>query len=343
MLKKILYLVLFLSVIAATVAYWGYATIFVSNTAFDSETYSIEIPDEAGFDTVKKILESDSILSDISSFEKVAGWMNYDKKKVPSGRYIIHKGWNNREIIGLLRSGRQEPIKVTFNNVRNIEQLMGEISKGISLDSISLTRYFTKETVIKELGYNKENFMSLFIPNTYNLYWNITPEKIGQRMKKEHTSFWSKKNRLSKAEKLGLTKNEIYTLASIVEKESQHGPERSTIAGLYLNRLKRGQLLQADPTVVYATGNFNLRRVLNKHLEIDSPYNTYKNIGLPPGPIYMPSIQSIDAVLNPKKHSYLYMCAKPGYGTQHAFAKTLKGHNKNANTYRRWLSEEGIR
>jgi len=166
------------------------------------------------------------------------------------------------------------------------------------------------------------------------MFWNVTPKEIVDRLIKEQKAFWNKKDRKAKAEKLGMSEKEIYTLASIVEKESQYGPERPIIAGLYLNRLKRGIALQADPTVVYANGDFELRRVLNKHLAFDSPYNTYKYNGLPPGPIFMPSIQSIDAVLDYQKHDYLFMCAKPGYGTKHAFAKTLRGHNRNANEYR---------
>ncbi len=329
--------------IAGGVAFWGYNTIFTPNTAFDTPEYHLKIPKNYGFKEVKAILQKENVLKDISTFEKVAQWMNYKKEAVPSGNFNIKKGWNNREIISAIRSGIQLPIKLIFNNVRDVPGIAGAITTNIALDSAALAQFFIDPNTYNSIGYNKEDFMTLFIPNTYSVYWNITPKKLLKRLQKEHKYFWSKKDRLAKAKKQNLTPNEVYTLASIVEKESQHGPERPTIAGLYLNRLKKGIHLQADPTVVYATGNYGLRRVLNKHLKVDSPYNTYKNPGLPPGPIYMPSIQSIDAVLNPKKHDYLYMCAKPGYGTKHAFAKTLRGHNKNANAYRRWLSSEGIR
>ena len=173
--------------------------------------------------------------------------------------------------------------------------------------------------------------------------WNIAPEAIADRMEKEHQFFWSQNNRLQKAKEIGLSPTEVYTLASIVEKESQSKIERPIIAGLYLNRLKTGIPLQADPTVVFAVGDFTLRRVLNKHLEIDSPYNTYRFTGLPPGPICMPSISSLDAILNAEKHRYLYMCAKPDNSGLHVFAESLSEHNVNANRYRRWLNQRGIR
>ncbi|MFT6335905.1 MAG: UPF0755 protein [Saprospiraceae bacterium] len=342
-MKKILYAILILGLIAGFAAYWGYNSIFTPNTSFSDKEYELKVLNESSYDDVKKLIESNDILIDVASFDRVADWMNYKKDKVASGRYLIKKEWNNREIVGLLRAGNQKPVKVTFNNVRSMDQLAGLISKDLAVDSIMLSDYLSKPEVMKELGFSKETFMTTFIPNTYNMFWDITTKQIVSRMTKEQKDFWNKKDRKAKATKLEMTEEEVYTLASIVEKESQHGPERSIIAGLYLNRLKRGIALQADPTVIFANGNFELRRVLNKHLEFDSPYNTYKYPGLPPGPIYMPSIQSIDAVLDYDKHDYLYMCAKPGYGTKHAFAKTLRGHNKNANEYRAWLNKQGIR
>ena len=343
MMKKILYAILILGLIVGFVAYWGYNSIFTPNTSFSDKEYELKIPNESSYDNVFKLLESNNILTNVASFDRVSGWMNYKKILVPSGRYIIKKNWNNREIVGLLRAGNQKPVKVTFNNVRSMDQLAGLISKDLAVDSIMLSEYLSKSEVINEIGFSKETFMTTFIPNTYNMFWDVSPKEIVSRMVQEQNDFWNKKDRKAKSVKLEMTEAEIYTLASIVEKESQHGPERPIIAGLYLNRLKRGIPLQADPTVVFANGNFELRRVLNKHLEFDSPYNTYKYPGLPPGPIYMPSIQSIDAVLDYDNHDYLYMCAKPGYGTKHAFAKTLRGHNKNANEYRAWLNKQGIR
>lgn len=343
MFKKLLRVFFLLFLLGAGIAFWGYNSIFTANTAFSEDTKSIEIRPESSFSDVVKLLKDENVITNIGSFKRVAKWMNYQKKNVPSGKYSIKKGSNNREIVGLLRAGFQEPIKVTFNNVRNIEQLSGAISKELAIDSSTLVSYLSDPQLPAQYGYTKETFLTAFIPNTYQMYWDITPEKILSRLVKEHNDFWNKKDRKAKAQALEMTEAEVYTLASIVEKESQHGPERPTIAGLYLNRLKRGQPLQADPTVVFANNKFDLKRVLNEHLAFDSPYNTYKYSGLPPGPIYMPSIQSIDAVLDYEKHSYLYMCAKPGYGTKHAFAKTLRGHNRNANEYRAWLNSEGIR
>lgn len=343
MLKKIGIILLVFITIGAAVAYWGYNTVFAPNTAFSEQQQILKLRPGSSYEDVKNKLLRKNIVSDIESLDRVAGWMKYKKDEVPAGLYTIKKGWNNKQIISMLRSGNQTPISVTFNNVRTADELAGQITKDLALDSASLAQYFDRSEVSFKAGLTGKTMMTLFIPNTYSLFWDISEEELIARMQREHDTFWSKNDRMTKAKALDMTPAEVYTLASIVEKESQHGPERPIIAGLYLNRLKKGIALQADPTVVYANGDFGLRRVLNKHLEFDSPYNTYKYSGLPPGPIYMPSIQSIDAVLNYDKHDYLYMCAKPGYGTEHAFAKTLRGHNENANQYRSWLNTQGIR
>lgn len=343
MLKKLIYFFLFVVVLAGIGGYWAYNKIFTPNTAFDSESLMVKIPKESSFDDVLLILEQENVLLDASSFEMVAEWMNYVRKVVPSGNFEVEKGWNNKQIISKLRSGIQKPMKVTFNNVRTIEELMGPLSMEIGLDSTELATYFLNPLTQEQLGFTQETMLTLFIPNTYQMYWDVSLEQFGERMKKEHNTFWDSNNRRQLAKDLELSEAEVYTLASIVEKESLHKSERPIIAGLYLNRLEQGIPLQADPTVVFANGDFGIRRVLNKHLEIESPYNTYKNHGLPPGPIYMPSIESIDAVLNPEDHDYIFMCAKPGFGTKHAFAKTNRGHEKNARIYHKWLSEQGIR
>jgi len=343
MLKKLLYLFLILLIIGGIGAYWAYDSIFLPNTAFEQEVVNIQIPKKSSYDDVLKILKEDDLLIDYSSFDRVAGWMNYQRVNVPSGNFEIKKDWGNKELITKLRSGIQKPKTITFNNVRTIEELMGPLSAEISLDSTELLEYFGDPLIQSELGFTKETILTLFIPNTYQVYWDISAENIGKRMLKEHKAFWDKNQRRENAEKMGMTPAEVYTLASIVEKESLRASERPIIAGLYLNRLNRGIPLQADPTVVFANGDFGLRRVLNVHLEYDSPYNTYKYAGLPPGPIYMPSIESIDAVLKPEQHDYIFMCAKPGYGTEHAFAKTNRGHEKNARKYHQWLSSQGIR
>jgi UPF0755 protein len=325
------------------VAFTLYKSIYTPNINQDKEDLLLEIPSESSFQDVYSILRKGNYLVDSLSFYRVATLMKYVKDDVPSGKYQLLPTWNNRELIGNLRSGNQIPVKVTFNNLRTVEELAGKISYYMEMDSLDILQSLKQEEKLKELGLNKDNILSLFIPNTYNLYWNEDVDKLLSRMKNENEKFWASNDRLAKAEALGLTKEEVYTLASIVEKESLRNDEKPIIAGVYLNRLKRGMMLQADPTVVFAVGDFSIRRVLKKHLAFESPYNTYKNTGLPPGPIYMPSIKSIDAVLSPQEHSYLYFCAKPGYNSEHLFAKTVREHERNADKYRSWLNKERIK
>jgi UPF0755 protein len=241
-----------------------------------------------------------------------------------------------------LRSGNQDPLDLTFNNVRTIQELAGLLSKNLEADSLTLLTAFLDKNTLASHGLTEETALTNYIPNTYDIFWNIKPEKFINRMHDESEKFWTA-DRLSKAKSWDLTKEQVYTLASIVEKESNNKKERPIVAGVYLNRLKIGDKLRADPTVVYATGDFELRRVLFEHLNNPSPYNTYMHAGLPPGPIYMPSTNSIDAVLNAEKHEYLFFCAKPGYNSEHAFAKSAEQHAVNATVYHKWLSQEGIK
>jgi len=324
------------------IAWQGYKAIYTDNIADSAPEYII-IPQGSDYSDVVRILEDEKVLRDHKSFDLVASLMKYGDGKVKAGKYKLDKSWGNRSLISVLRAGRQVPVNVTFNNHRTIEETLGTIAKYIEPDSIELVESILSQDVFANYGYTKEDILTLFIPNTYQIYYNYTPQQLLDRMQSEHEKFWNNAGRLQKAETLGLSTKEVYTLASIVEKESQAAKERPIIAGLYLNRLQRGIPLQADPTVVYAVGDFSIRRVLNKHLAHESPYNTYKHGGLPPGPIYLPSIESIDAVLNPTKHDYLFMCAKPGYNSEHAFAKTVAQHNRNANIYRKWLTSQGIR
>jgi len=343
-MKRIILIIFFLILLVGLgIVYTTYKWIYEPNVNTELKELSVKIPSNSSFSDVFDILKSKNIIKDTLSFKRIANFMKYNKDEVPSGVYQIQSNWNNRQLIGHLRSGNQAPMKVTFNNVRTIQELSGKLTSYLEPDSLEFLNYILSEEKLSELGYTSDNIMSLFIPNTYNFYWDMDSQDIIDRMKKEHDSFWSKNDRIQKATDLGLSKQEVYTLASIVEKESIRSNERPIIAGLYLNRLKRGIMLQADPTVVFAVGDFSIRRVLNKHLAFESPFNTYKNAGLPPGPIYMPSIKSIDAVLNPKEHDYLYMFAKPGYNSEHAFAKTVREHEQNANRYRSWLNKERIK
>ncbi|MCB0689193.1 MAG: endolytic transglycosylase MltG, partial [Saprospiraceae bacterium] len=240
-------------------------------------------------------------------------------------------------------SGNQTPVNLVINNVRTINDLAGKIASQVEVDSSTLANYLKDPSFLNKFDLDAEDAMTLFIPNTYQVYWTVSPDALSERLSQEKIKFWESNDRVRKATDLNLTPAQVYTLASIVERETQAGKERPTVAGLYLNRLKQGIPLQADPTVVFATGIYDLRRVLNVHLEIDSPYNTYKYAGLPPGPIFMPSIQSIDAVLDAEKHDYLYMCARPDNSGLHAFAASLSAHNQNANRYRQWLNDRGIK
>ena len=221
-----------------------------------------------------------------------------------------------------------------------LEDVAAKASQFIEPDSTDLINLFLNERYIKNSGYTIETLMSLFIPNTYEFYWNTTAENFFERMVKEHNRFWNTNDRLSKANKLGMTPNEVYTLASIVERESSENNEKRRVAGLYLNRIRAGMKLDADPTAKFATRDFKATRILYKHIRFESPFNTYLHKGLPPGPISMASIHSIDAVLDPENHNFYYMCVdtnNPGY---HVFAETLTEHNGNAKRYHRWLDRQ---
>jgi UPF0755 protein len=254
-----------------------------------------------------------------------------------SGRFEISPGWNTITLIRHLRNGKQSPVDLVINNARLVEEVAGKAARFIEPDSVALVALLTDKAYLKKYNYSKETLMSLFIPNTYEFYWNTTPEQFMERMIKEHDDFWNKKGRLKKAKALNMTPEAVYTLASIVEKETQQNSEKERMAGVYLNRLEQGILLQADPTAVFATRDFDTKRVLNYHINFDSPYNTYKYAGLPPGPISMASIPSIDAVLNAEQHDYIFFCAKGDGSGLHNFAKNLAAHNRNVQIYKKNL------
>ncbi len=335
------YTILALFILGAILSYIAYQWIYSPNMAITDSTF-VQIPRESNFEDVLQILDRENILKNRSSFTRVAQLMKYPNR-IQSGNYKIEKDFNNRSLVGRLRSGDQAPVKLTINSVRLLENLAGAISKVIEPDSMRLLEQLKDPKFLTQEGYTVENVMSLFIPNTYELWWDTDFNSLIKRMKKEHQIFWEKKERLKRLEKLEMTKEEVYTLASIIEKETLVAGEKPRMAGVYMNRLKRGMKLQADPTVVFANKQFDLKRVLNKHLEFDSPYNTYVYEGLPPGPICMPNINSIDAVLNYEDHRYLYFCAKPDNSGLHDFAKSLIEHNRNAKNYWRYLNKNKIK
>ena len=248
---------------------------------------------------------------------------------------------NNNELINLLRSGNQTPVKVIFNNVREIDQLAGKIGSQIEADSAAISETIYSAAFREQTGLDSAKIKSIFLPNTYEFYWNTSADEYVDRMLEENDKFWND-TRKSKAAVIDLSRDEVVTLASIVEKETNKNDEKPALAGVYLNRIQHGWRLQADPTVVYAIGDFNIKRVLNVHKQIDSPYNTYLHLGLPPGPICIPSISSIDAVLNYDNNDYFFFCAKDDLSGYHVFAKTNAQHRKNARKYQEALDEMRI-
>lgn len=315
-------------------------TLWGSNVAFQEDSKAIFIPSNSSFDNLLQMMKDSSILKSEASFLTVAKLMKFSKPK--AGRYVIKKGQSNRDIITKLRAGDQDPHKIVINNIRTIHDVAGKASKYFETDSLTFLTYLTDTNTTSTYGFSNEDFLTMFIPNTYEMFWTTTPEKFVQRMKKEYDDFWDS-SKLEKIKKNNLDKTQAYIVASIVEKESNYDPERPTIAGVYLNRLKTGEKLQADPTVVFATGDFTLQRVLFSHLKIDSPYNTYMYSGLPPGPICMPSVSSLNAVINAENHEYMYFCAKPDNSGIHVFAKDYEEHQKNAAAFSTWLNSLNIK
>ncbi len=331
-----------LLILIAGIGFWLYRIIQMPNVKAADNTTIVLIPTGSSFEDLVAILQKDSLLQGEGGFRKVANWMKFTDNAVKPGRYEIYSGWSNRQLISILRAGIQKPLNVVINNVRTLEELAGKVSSFIEPDSQALLSEMINPNTLSRHGLDKESALTLYIPNSYEFFWNTNANGFVSRMHEEHDRFWRQDSRSEKAQKLDMNEQDVYTLASIVEKETQAASERPAVAGLYLNRLNRGMPLQADPTVVFAVGDFSIRRVLHRHLAIDSPYNTYKVQGLPPGPICMPSISSIDAVLNAEDHNYLYMCARPDNSGLHAFASTLRGHNQNAVRYRNWLNSRGI-
>ncbi|MFO7864190.1 MAG: endolytic transglycosylase MltG [Salinivirgaceae bacterium] len=340
MMKKIVITAIILTILGGSaVAYFAWQYIYKNNIAKDKPT-EIFIHTGDNFADLMEYLESKDIIINSQSFRYLATKMNLPNHVYP-GRYIIKPGTNNKELVTKLRSGAQTPLMVTFTSVRTREKLASVLSQQIELDSATIAERLHNNNYAKTFGFNAENFPCMFIPNTYEMYWNISADGLFKRMHKEYQAFWTA-NRKQKAEALNLSPAEVCILASIVEKESALAEEYPIIAGVYHNRLERGIPLQADPTVVFAVGDFTIKRILNKHLEIESPYNTYKFRGLPPGPITIPSTTAIDGVLNKQEHKYLYFCAKDDFSGQHVFAKTLRQHNQNARLYRKALNRERI-
>jgi UPF0755 protein len=335
----IFFLVLLLTALVAAGSM--YNRIWRSNVVLSQDReMDFFIPTGSDFEDVLQLLAGNNVLRDTSSFRWLAIQKNYPNHVYP-GKYRLRHGLNNNQLVGLLRSGRQEPVQLVFNNVRTPRKLAETVAEQIEADETGLLSIFSDSALLAQHQLTRETVYGVFIPNTYEIYWNTSPAQFLERMVREYRIFWNEK-RLARARNIGLSPMEVMTLASIVDEETMKTDEEARIAGLYMNRLKQGMRLQADPTVKFATGDMTITRVLKKHLAIDSPYNTYREAGLPPGPIVVPSVSAIDAVLNYERHKYLYMCAREDFSGYHNFASTLSQHNKNARSYQNALNRRKI-
>ena len=329
--------------IIALIATFGYKVFFKSNTSFSEDFVYVYV--NSGSSKDEMISSISSYIIDVESFIKAAKTKKY-LENIKAGRFIIYKGDGNNNIINSLRS-KNIPLNITFNNIQTIQEFSGYISKKIEADSMSLIESFTDQNFLKSLNLSQESVLSLFLPNTYEFFWNTSADNFREKMVREFNNFWNE-NRIEKAKKIGLNPVEVSVLASIVQKETPKVDERPTIAGVYLNRLSKRMKLQADPTIVYVIKrkegfDKKIRRVLYKDLRIKSAYNTYLNKGLPPGPIVTPDFSAIEAVLNPSSHNFIFFVAdvsNPGY---HLFSKTLVEHNRKKRQYTKWLKENRIK
>ncbi|RBQ03146.1 endolytic transglycosylase MltG [Pedobacter miscanthi] len=294
----------------------------------------------SSYDDLLAEIKKKDLVKSIGTFTAAAGKMNLATSVKP-GRYRLKKGMTNRTLINLIKAGNQDPVKLKFQNIRKKENFAAYLASNLEADSLSFISVLDSTPLISKYGFNQDNVYAMFIPNTYEMYWNISPADFFERMHKEYDKFWNA-DRKQKAASLNLTPAQVYTLASIVDAEALYNKEMPVIAGLYLNRLNKGILLQADPTVIFANNDFTVKRVTGKLLQVQSLYNTYKYAGLPPGPIMMPSINAIDAVLNRDKNNYIYMCAKEDFSGYHNFAETKAEHEVNAKKYREALNKRNI-
>ncbi len=343
-LRRIIGIFSLIAVTAASIyAYTIYKDIFSVNTAFTERQVAIYIPTDSDYAQVEEIVKP--YIENMERFRTVAEKKSYIGN-VRAGKFILKRGMNGNDIINALRV--PVTVNLSFNNQETLEKTIGRIAQQIEPDSITLYKAFTDTTFMKDNGFNKNNILSIFIPNTYEFYWDTSPEKVREKMAKEYRKFWNEE-RKAKAEALGLTPLEVSSLAAIVHKETVKSDERPRVAGVYLNRLEKGMKLEADPTVIYAikkqTGDFDqvIKRVYFKDLETNSPYNTYMYAGIPPGPIAMPDISAIDAVLNPEQHNYIYFCASVTNIGYHEFAVTGAQHEANRQKYVAWVNKLGIK
>ena len=314
-----------------------YRLIFAGNVANNQYLY---IHSDASFSQVLDSIYTKNILKDTCGFKQLAQKKNYPSH-IHAGKYKISVGMSNNDIVNMLRSGKQEPVKLTFNNIRTKQQLAQRIAQQLECSAEDLLSLLQDNDFWQQYDLNTENCMVVFLPNTYEFWWNTSAEAFIHRMYQEYTRYWNS-SRTALAESIPLTPVEVSILASIVEEENHLKTEQPTIAGLYLNRLYKNMPLQSDPTLKFALGDFTIQRILNQDKQIDSPYNTYTHTGLPPGPIRIPSLQAIEAVLHYEKHNYVYMCAKDDFSGRHNFSTNLAEHNRYAALYHAALNRQKI-
>jgi UPF0755 protein len=316
-----------------------YQSIWGGATRFHEDSKVVFIKTNTDFDALLDLFEKEEIISDRSAFVQTADLKKFSK--IIPGKYRIQRGASNNDIVNKLRIGDQEEVKLLIKSTRLPEQMAGIIAGQLELDSAALAEKMLDPKMASKYGFTMETFKTMFLPNTYKIHWSVSEEDFIQRMAKEYKAFWNDE-RLAQAREKGLSQSEVSTLASIVKAETAKRDEAPIVAGLYLNRLKKGIALQADPTLIYAVGDFSIKRVLDEHKTIQSPYNTYLNRGLPPGPINLPETNYLDAVLKAADHNYLYMCAKPDFSGYHNFARTYNQHLQNAKKYHRALDKQRV-
>lgn len=326
--------------ICFVVVIFTFAFYFFMPMSVKSDKQYLLIDDDDTVDSVYNKLEPISHGYSLTAFRILSRHLHYEDR-IRTGLYAVESGAMPLTVFRRLRNGQQEPVKLVVPSVRTVDRLAEELSKHLMMSSDSLLYMLQDNDICKSYGLDTATVQCMFIPNTYEVYWDITPKKLLDRMNRESEAFWTNERRV-KANNIGLSKVEVVTLASIVDEETSNNEEKPMIAGMYINRLKTGMPLQADPTIKYALKQFELRRIYTKLLSVDSPYNTYRNVGLPPGPIRIPSVAGIDAVLNRIPHDYMYMCAKEDFSGTHNFARTYAEHLANAHKYSAALNARGI-
>ena len=320
--------------------------VYNSGFKLQNTTY-LYVDADDNVDSLRQKIESQTAPESMRVFHLFAGLLNL-KDRIRTGRYEVSPQHTMLNLIRNIRNHHEKPIMLVVPSTRTMDAMAGKLANQLMLDSASIEQYLKDEGNIKALGYTKETLPGLFIPNTYEVYWDVSIPKLMERMQKENAAFWNEE-RMNKLQEVSqyageeMTKEKVITLASIVDSETADDGEKPTIAALYMNRMRKPMALQSDPTVIFAVGDFSIRRVLHEHLKVESPYNTYRNLGLPPGPIRVPSIAGIDAVLNHDKNDYIYMCAKEDFSGTHNYAVSYGEHLRNAARYTKALNERGIR